>query len=167
VLEDEALTQRGMELVRRLLATAVDEDGGVMHLLGDEASADVRLVEDAAALALAAVCAHEVAGDPELLAAARHILGHAESLFSERGVWYMTPAETELPLRPRERHDSPTPMGASLASLAAIRIWRATGKTTYRQTADAALQRAVPLAERSAFSAGTALEAMCELLGEQ
>ena len=167
VLGDDTLTRRGVALVRRLIERAVAEDGGVVHVLGDESGADVRLLDDAAALALAAARAHEMTGDPELLSAAQLLLGHAEKLFAEDGVWYMTPADTELPLRPREQHDSPTPMGGSLAALAALSLWRTTGVGAYHELARTELERAVPLAERSAFGTGAALEAMCGLLGEE
>jgi uncharacterized protein YyaL (SSP411 family) len=165
-LGDETITERGVALTRHLIEAAAGADGGVVHLLGDEPSADVRLVEDASALALAAVLAHEATGETGLLASAIRILEHAESLFAEDGVWYMTPADTELPLRPREQHDSPTPTGASLAALAALRIWRVTGEPRFRALAEDTLARLVPIAERSPFAAGTALEAICELLGE-
>ena len=139
-----------------------------MHLLGDEASAAVRLVEDATALALAAVLAHEATGDSGLLASAISILDHAEHLFAEDGVWYMTPADTELPLRPREQHDSPTPTGASLAvarRTAPLAMSRASRASAYSpRTRSRAWCRSLS-GQRSA--AGTALAAMCELLGER
>jgi uncharacterized protein len=166
-LDDAGLIERGVQLTRHLLERAVADDGGVVHLLGDKASEGVRLVEDASALALAAVLAHEADGDSSLLASAIKILDHAEHLFAEDGVWYMTPADTELPLRPREQHDSPTPTGASLAALAALRIWRLTEEPRFRALAEDALARMVPIAERSPLAAGTALAAMCELLGEE
>jgi uncharacterized protein YyaL (SSP411 family) len=167
-LDDAALTSRGVALTHHLLATAVAEDGGVVHLLGDAASADVRLAEDATALALAAVRAYELTGDADLLAAARRVLDHAADIFAEDGVWYMTPSSTELPLRPRAQHDSPTPTASSLAALTATRIWRATDDPHYRRLAEDTLQRVVSLAERSPFASGTALAATAELfLGEE
>jgi uncharacterized protein YyaL (SSP411 family) len=138
-----------------------------MHLLDDDASAGVRLVEDATSLALAAVLAHEATGDSGLLASAIQLLDHAEKLFAEDGVWYMTRADTELPLRPREQHDSPTPTGAALAAMAALRLWRVTGEERYRALAEDTLARMVPLAERSPFAAGSSLAAMCELLADE
>ncbi|HEY5540424.1 MAG TPA: thioredoxin domain-containing protein [Coriobacteriia bacterium] len=165
-LADPELAERGVALTRHLLDRAVAPDGGVVHLLGDKASADVRLVEDATALALAAALAHNTTGDSGLLASAIKLLDHAQQLFAENGVWYMTPADTELPLRPREQHDSPTPTGASMAALAALSIWRTTGEARFRDLAEDTLARMAPIAERSPLAAGTALAAMCELLGE-
>ena len=165
-LDDAALAERGVALTRHLLEQAVAADGGVVHLLGDEASEGVRLAEDAAALALAAVLAHEATGDTGLLASAIRILDRAVDLFAEDGVWFMTPADTELPLRPREQHDSPTSTGASLAALAALRLWRVTEEPRFRALAEDTLSRMVPIAEHSPFAAGTALVATCELLGE-
>jgi hypothetical protein len=57
-------------------------------------------------------------------------------------------------------------MGSSLATLAGLSIWRATGERSYQRLADDALARAMAVARRSPFMAGASLEAMCELLGE-
>jgi uncharacterized protein YyaL (SSP411 family) len=152
-------------LTRLLLDQAAGADGGVVHLLGDEASSRVRLAEDATALSLAAARAHDASGLSEFLEAARCLLGDAAERFAEDGVWYLVPADTELPLRPRAQHDSPTPTPDSMAAHAALRIWRATGDIEWRDMAEETLQRFVGLAERSAFAAGSALAAMCELLG--
>ena len=166
-LGDDALVRRGAALVERLLGHAVSEDGGVVHVLGDEGGTDVRLLDDASALALAAARAHEATGDGALLDHAKRLLHHAEALFADRGVWYMTPSDTELPLRPREQHDSPTPMGASLAALACLCLWDATGDAAWRRLAKDTLERSVVIAVRSPFAAGAALEAMCGLLGKE
>ena len=106
-------------------------------------------------------------GESELLEAAQRILRDAAAIFAEDGVWYMTPRDTELPLRPREQHDSPTPTGAAMAASAALRIAHATGDATFRSSARTTLERMVPIAERSPFSAGATLAAVCELLGEE
>jgi uncharacterized protein YyaL (SSP411 family) len=161
-LGDAELVERGAALVRLLLERAVDADGGVVHLLGDEASAHVRLVEDATALSLAAVRAYEVTGDTRLLEDAQRVLLHAQTLFAEDGVWYMTPADTELPLRPREQHDSPTPTGAAMAAGAALRIAQATGDQMDRALAISALEHMAPIAERSPFAAGATLAVMAD-----
>jgi len=162
-LDDATLTERGLALTRDLLQRAVAPDGGVVHLLGDEPSADVRLVEDATALALAAAVAHTASGDAGLLGEAYRLLRHATALFAENGVWYMTPPNTELPLRPRQQHDNPTPTGASLAATAAILLWRATGEEAFRLLAEDTLRRTVHVAETSPLAAGSALTAIAEL----
>jgi uncharacterized protein YyaL (SSP411 family) len=166
-LGDDGLIGRGLALVERLLAHAVAPDGGVCHLLRDEASTTVRLAEDAAALAIAAVRAHEFGGAGGPLAHAQAILDHAADLFDEDGVWFMTPADTELPLRPRAQHDTPTPADASLAAHAALATWRASGERRFRALAEDTLGRLVSTAERSPIAAGSALSAMCEFLGEE
>ena len=167
-LGDAGLSARGTALTRNLLERAVDDDDSVVHLLGENADSGVRLAEDATALALATVTACQATHEAGLLDSARRILDRAATLFADDGVWYMTAASTELPLRPRAQHDSPTPTAASLAALAAIRIWRATDDSRYRTMAEDALMRMAAVAEDTPFAAGTALAAMAELLlGEE
>ena len=78
-------------------------------------------------------------------------------------MWYMTPEDTELPLRPLEQHDCPTPTSASLAADAAMHLWSETGEESYRWIAEDALERLVPIAERSPFQASAALTAIAEM----
>ncbi len=163
VLHDQALIQRGLELTRHLLEHAVTPTGDVVHLLGDETSARVRLASDATALALAAAVAHHVSGDEMFLDQAARLLRRASEVFSNGGVWYMTPEDTELPLRPLAQHDSPTPTSASLAAQTATHLWSETGEESFRWIAEDALERLVPVAERSPFQASAALTAITEL----
>ena len=165
-LDDDALVRRATDLVRLLLERGVASDGGVVHLLADEGGADVRLADDAVALSLAAARAYEISGDSALLAAARDLLEAAARDFEVEGVWYLTDASTELPLRPRSQHDSPTPTTASLAAHAAVRLAHATGEPGYRALAQNTLRRSALLAERSPFAAGSTLAAIAELLGD-
>jgi uncharacterized protein len=162
-LYDEGLTNRGLALVQVLLESAVATDGGVLHQLGDEQSLNVRLAEDATALALAVAAAYDATGDDALLGEAKRLLQGAGERFSRDGVWYMTPEDTELPLRPLAQHDSPTPSSASLAATAAIKLWRASGDESFRWYAEDALERLTPIAERSPLRAGTALAAIADL----
>jgi uncharacterized protein len=162
-LYDEGLTNRGLALVQLLLEGAVATDGGVLHQLGDERSLNVRLAEDAAALALAVAAAYDATGDDALLGEASRLLQGASERFSRDGVWYMTPEDTELPLRPLAQHDSPTPSSAALAATAAIKLWRASGDESFRWYAEDALERLTPIAERSPLRAGTALAAVADL----
>jgi uncharacterized protein len=162
-LYDEGLTNRGLALVQLLLESAVAADGGVLHQLGDERSLNVRLAEDANALAVAVAAAYDATGDDALLGEGTKLLQNAAERFSRDGVWYMTPEDTELPLRPLAQHDSPTPSSASLAATAAVKLWRASGDESFRWYAEDALERLTPIAERSPLRAGTALAAMADL----
>jgi hypothetical protein len=162
-LYDEGLTGRGLALVQLLLKSAVTADGGVLHQLGDERSLDVRLAEDATALALAVAAGYEATGDEALLGEAARLLHDAGERFSRDGVWYMTPEDSELPLRPVAQHDGPTPSSASLAATAAIKLWRTSGDESFRWYAEDALERLTPIAERSPLRAGTALAATADL----
>ncbi|HSK48222.1 MAG TPA: thioredoxin domain-containing protein [Coriobacteriia bacterium] len=160
------LTESGLRLVQHLLAVAVDEDSGVRRLIADPPSERVRVLEDAVALALAALRAHRTAPDDTgLLGKAEALFAAAQRLFYDGdGTWYLTPADTELPSRPREQHDSPSPSGPSLAALAALELAEQTGDPAYRAIAERTLGRMVPLAERSPWAAGAALQAMVRLI---
>jgi uncharacterized protein len=180
-LGDSALAERGAALVRLLLERAIvgapGGGRGVRHLLASapkplagrdahDPDSGVRIADDAVALALAAARAYEVAGDSALLASARELLGGATRAFEADGVWYLTAASTELPVRPRSQHDSPTPTTASLAAHAALLLARATGDSIYRSLAESTLRRVASLAERSPFASGSGLAAMASFLGE-
>ncbi len=165
---DDAITKRGVELVRFLLAEAAGADGQVRRIVGDTHQPAPQVLDDAAALALAAVRAFETADEREFLGAAERILAAAEATFASDGVWFMTPASTELPLRPRERHDGPTPSGPHLAALAALSLAahgvRASGMSA---TAEQVLERSASFAEWAPLGMGSALHAMCELLEQR
>lgn len=164
-LDDPAITDRGVRIVRLLLDRSVDDSGGVARLVNDPASAGVRLLEDAAALALALLRAAELTGETVLGGFAQRVFDRACQVFLDgEGTWYMTPAGTELPARPREQHDNPLPSGASLAALFALRLGASTGDDAYIQLAEASLRRAASLARQSPSAAGTALSAMLQLL---
>jgi uncharacterized protein len=155
---DESIANRGVHLTRALLDQAVDANDGVVRIVG--ADDGIRLLEDAAGLAVACLDAWRLSGDDKLLAAAGRLMQKARDRFYDGdGTWYMTPEDTELPVRPREQHDSPLPSGPSLAALASLQLALATGDDIHRQAAEKTLARLISLAERSPFAAGTALSA--------
>jgi len=163
-LGDDGLITLGTALVRDLVHEAVSKDGGVSRLLSDPNSRGVRVLEDAAALALACLRAHEADPAGGFSSTARTIFDRAEELFYDgSGTWYLTPSDTELPVRPRELHDSPTPSGPSLISLVALKLARDTGHRHYREIADNTLARLASLAGHSPSAAGSALKAMVSL----
>jgi uncharacterized protein YyaL (SSP411 family) len=165
-LGDAEFIERGVSLTRMLIDHAVHDDGNVQRLVGDSASSEVRILEDAAGLALAALEAADFADDEALVTSARHAYDVAYDAFCDgEGTWYVAPFDTELPVRPRDRHDNPTPSGAALAALAALRLGAATGETPYRSICEQAVARLAPAAFRSPSGAGAALSAMLELLG--
>ena len=76
----------------------------------------------------------------------------------------MTPAETELPMRPRERHDGPTPSGAHLASLTALALARHKHDDAYASLAERTLEPSMTLALQAPLAMGAGLKAMVRLL---
>lgn len=160
---DAGITERGVDLVRSLLGSAVTADG-VARIVGDP-DAPAGVLEDAVGLSAAALAAWRVTEDTSLLDAARSLFDDAAGRFSDGGgIWYMTPPHSELPVRPREQHDSPLPSGPSLAAGVALALSAASGEGRYAETATATLERLTQLADSSPFAAGTALEAMVRAL---
>lgn len=159
---DAALTARGIALVRSLIDSAVSPEGDVARIVGSE---EPGVLEDAVGLAAAALAAWRATEDAEMMSNAKRLFDRAVAHFHEGdGVWYMTPAATDLPIRPREQHDSPLPSGPSLAAGVALALGVGTGDADYIELASATLARQTGLADRSPFAAGTALEAMVRLV---
>jgi uncharacterized protein YyaL (SSP411 family) len=137
---------------------------GLVHVADDPSVADVRLIEDAAHVAAACLSAFEVTGDPVWLERAAGLHADMVERFSADGVLYMTPAGTELPVRPREQSDQPVPSGAATTLENAVRLWEATGETAYRDYAVSALGQFWGIADVAPEHAGRALEAAARLV---
>lgn len=165
-IEDADMVARGVALVRLLLERATTADHDVLRLVGAAAQDEqAMLLDDAVGLSAAALAAWVVSADDGLLEAARLLFARARDRFYDgEGVWYMTPEGSELPVRPREQHDSPLPSGPSMAAAVALALGKATGDEMYRPIAVATLERFSASAAESPFAAGTALEVMTRLL---
>jgi uncharacterized protein YyaL (SSP411 family) len=150
----------GLALTRVLLARAIVADG-VPHVLDDPAVSGVRLAEDAAHLAAAALAAHAATGDPALLQAAREIQSQAVARFADGYDLYMTSADGDLPVRPRESGDQPAPSGASTLVENAVSLLALTGDEGYRDFIEGALPTFWAAADFAPETAGRALAAAC------
>jgi hypothetical protein len=159
---DADMRAEGLALLERLIERAVVDESEVIHLAGDEPSVEVRLAEDPAAIVRAMLAAHAVDPDGRHLERAASIVERALELFAAYDVVYMTPAKTELPVRPREMHDGASASGAHLLALDAVRLGR--GDDELLAKARRMLERVTALAADSPFAVGTALQAMAELL---
>ncbi len=163
VFDDEDMLAEGLSLLQRLAEAALVDDEEVLHLVGDDSSADVRLPEDAAALVRAMLVAHTAEADAGHLDRASAIVARALELFAAYDVVYMRPAKTELPVRPRETHDGATASGANLLALDVVRLGRL-GDESMLDRGRRLLERDVEQVQAAPFAAGTALQAMAELL---
>jgi uncharacterized protein YyaL (SSP411 family) len=166
VFEDEVMLDQGRRTLEALLA-AVADDGAVAHIIGDPATAGVRLIEDDAHLIAAALSAHEVLSEERYLDTAGELHDAALDTFLEGTTVYMTSDVTDLPVRPRERTDSPTPSGASTLAQNAVRLSEATSDETHAELAEQILSRWVGTAMQASLFAGTALESMLMLMSEE
>jgi uncharacterized protein len=162
-MEDPEATALGLATLRALLAAAPGDD--VPHELGGD-EAGVRLLEDYAALTAACLTAYEALGDDAWLSDAARL--HAATLgrFGDGDVLYMSPPDVDLPLRPREQGDMPTPSGASTTVENALRLYEATLDESYRAWAERALRYVMAPAAYAPQFSGTALSAALRWLQE-
>ncbi|MDA3935856.1 MAG: thioredoxin domain-containing protein [Actinomycetota bacterium] len=165
-LGDDALLQKGRDLVAFLYENAV-VNSGVLHILDDPAVKHVRLIEDSALLTAALLTAYDYFGDTVALERAEALHEAAVEQFVYEGVAFMTDDATDLPVRPREQHDNPTPSGATTLASNALRLYAHTLDETHHETARRILEHSTALAEFAPSFVGSALEAMLVLLTEE
>jgi uncharacterized protein YyaL (SSP411 family) len=139
-----------------LLDDAVSGDE-VPHALGEDSA--VRLLEDYAALTAACLTAHEVIGEGAWLERAKRLHEATLARFQSGNLLYMTPEKVDLPLRPREDTDSPTPSGAATTAVNAVRLFEATREEGYLDWLRDNLGQFWATADYAPDQAGTALEA--------
>ncbi len=121
------------------------------------------LATDYAAMIKAALALHAATFD-------RAWLDHAEALAAtlrrhhwdpDRPGYFLSADDAEaLIIRPRSDADDATPAAASLMAANLIRLWRLTGKDTYRADADAILAAAAPAIAANLFAATGLLSAL-------
>jgi uncharacterized protein YyaL (SSP411 family) len=155
---DSGMAARGLSALVTLLERALTPDG-LLHVVGDPSVADVRLIEDAAHTAAACLTAYQATGDEVWLERAVRLHLDIERTFAEDGVLFMTPATTDLPVRPREQSDQPVPSGAATAIENAVRLAAATGDDAYAQWARTALRQFWAISDFAPEHSGKALEA--------
>jgi len=155
---DDAATNRGVALAR-LLAERTVRDDGVVREPSDPSVARVRLLEDAAHLVAALLTAHAVTGETTLLEDAQELHYQTLELFSDAHVLFATPADTDLPVRPREGGDGAVPSGASAAIESSVRLGTATGDAWFYAHARGALEQMWGLIDFAPEQAGRALTA--------
>jgi uncharacterized protein YyaL (SSP411 family) len=160
--EDSAASALGLETLLAVLE-AVATSSGLVHVPGDASVSEVRLIEDAAHLAGACLSAYEITSDPAWLERAVHLHAGVLESFADGDALYMTPAGTELPVRPREQSDQPVPSGAATTIENAVRLAAATGFASYAEWARAALRQFWAIADFAPEHAGRALEAAVRL----
>lgn len=134
-----------------------------MHVLDDPSVTDLRLAEDHAHLVSALLSAHESTGEADLLAEALAIHAETERLFVRDDVVWMTPAETDLPVRPREQADDPAPSGAATTAENAVRLGRLAGDERHDALAERLLARSLPAAS-APHQSGATLAALAAYL---
>ncbi|MBE0477356.1 MAG: hypothetical protein IBX62_09690, partial [Coriobacteriia bacterium] len=172
-LHDGEIRARGLGLVRMLLERADVTEGRrggapeLVHVLDDPAVGHVRLAEDYAHLAAACLAAHAAEPGGGYLEEAERLQAAADERFREDGAVYATPDDTELPARPLDDRDSPSPSAASVLARNALELAAATGRPEYRAFAEEVLSGFRLLASEAPPFAAAALSAMVDLLSEE
>jgi uncharacterized protein YyaL (SSP411 family) len=154
-IDDREMVGLGLATLT-LLDDAVSGDE-VPHALGEDSA--VRLLEDYAALTAACLTAHEVIGEGAWLERAKRLHEATLARFQSGNLLYMTPEKVDLPLRPREDTDSPTPSGAATTAVNAVRLFDATREEGYLDWLRDNLGQFWATADYAPDQAGTALEA--------
>lgn len=166
VLQRPALERHALETLERLFVAAAGGDGarGVRHAVDGP---EIRLLDDQAQLAAAALDAFEVTGDRRWLERARAMAEFTWSAFrAPEGGLYDTPAgerregtEGFLQERLRPIHDAPSPSGNGVAALVFARLAEHAGGSPWRERLVELLESFARGLEEASLHAATALRA--------
>jgi uncharacterized protein YyaL (SSP411 family) len=121
------------------------------------------LASDYGAMAKAALALHQATGAPRWLAAAEAFVATARAHHWDDAPpgYFLSADDAEaLIVRPRAASDEATPSGTSLIVAALVRLWRLTGKGSYRADADAVLGAAGRQVAANLFSSTGLLNAL-------
>jgi len=135
---------------------------------GGTVGVPVGVLADYGCVAEGLVTLHQVTGDGRWLDAAGRLLDTALDGFGDgEGGFHDTAADAEaLVTRPADPTDNATPSGSSALCAALVAYTALTGETRYREAAEAALARVVPiLAEHPRFTGYAAAVAEAVLAG--
>ncbi len=116
--------------------------GRLRHSYRQGRAQHAAMLDDYAALALAAVLLHEVTGETAYLARARELVGDADTWYwdAAAGGYFFTAADAPgLITRTKSAHDNATPSGNGLLAQALARLYFLTGDTAYRDRAEATI----------------------------
>ena len=135
-----------------------DADGNLAHAWREGRVSAAGLLEDAAAMARAALALHEATGAPAWLDRARALVAEAEARFGDADGSFFTSAAdaADVLVRPRNAADNATPSGTGMMAEVLARLHHLTGEAAWRTRAERLI---------AAFAgAGDALAAMPGLL---
>jgi uncharacterized protein len=158
VFGDERLVGEGVATVDFLLDSATRADGLVREA-SDPSVAHVRILEDAAHLVAALLTAADATGEAARLDRAVELQADTLGRFADGHLLYMTPPESDLPVRPREGGDSAVPSGAATTIENAVRLGLAAADASQLAFARAALAQMWAIADFSPEMAGRSLAA--------
>ncbi len=148
----------------RFIATRMSPaPGRLVHSRCQGQNGEEALLDDYAAMALAAIALHETCdhdtGDGETrggegpLEQAEAWLETLDRLFRDgEGGYFLTPETTRLLVRPKTAEDGPVPAGNALVATASARLWLLTGATRHRDRAEAILRDFAGGLERNAYA---------------
>jgi uncharacterized protein len=164
VLGDERYLQHARRVADFLTRTMrIPETGRLARSLCEGRRGTAGFLSDYAFVAAGLLDLFESTHEPRWFHEAMQLCRETQELFAdeERGGWFVTSHEHEsLLARESSGHDGAEPAGASVALMNALRLAAYTDDKYWRQVADTALARCLPLVEEQPLSMGEALLAV-------
>ena len=169
-LGDRAMTDRAVKTADFVLGNMRAADGRLFRVYGAVPGGQPRArgaayLDDYAGLLHGLLALHDVTGEARWLTEARALAGVMAKDFRDEaggGFYYTSAGHEKLFARVKDQYDGAQPCGNSLAALALVRLWRATGDDEYRRQAERTFRAlAVHLRDEPAT-----LATLAEALGE-
>ena len=130
-------------VMTHLRAPAGERDAGrLRHSFRQGRAQHSAMLDDYANMARAAVALHEVTGETSYLAAAESLVADADRWYwdQEGGGYFFTASDAStLITRTKTAHDNATPSGNGVMAATLARLFALTGKTAYRDRAEATI----------------------------
>jgi uncharacterized protein YyaL (SSP411 family) len=152
----------------RFVMSAMRRDGRLAHACRENRFVFPGLATDHAAMVKAALALHQATFDPAYLADAEVLADTTRRRYWNDGEpgYYLSADDAEaLIIRPRSVTDEATPSATSLMAQNLVRLWRLTGKDSYRADADAILEAAGGAIAGNLFATAGLLNALDLRLG--
>ncbi len=143
---------------RFVLANLRRSDGQLIRSFAKGRPSQVRgFVDDYASLGLALLVLYAATGEITWYQAGEDLLGQLERFSDPEGGFFTTAAAADLPKRPKDLFDNPSPSGNSLAAEALLWLSLLTGDHQHRDQAEATLRGQALVMERYPTAAMHAL----------
>ncbi len=156
ILNDVQMIAAATRAAEFLLSKMRTEDGSLLHRMRGSNVGISGTLDDYAFLGWGLFELHQATFESEYLVAAVDLAERMIEILAdhEAGGFFLTGAENDLIVRPKDFSDGAIPAGNSIAFLNLLRLYRATGRENFSVLADALVTAAAPRVRRypSAFA---------------